>query len=1045
MADEKNQNDAVKDLLARLRSQMNQLDEAFGFGTDTASADEQPSNREETETVAEEETETVEESIEESVEEVVEEPIEETAEETVEELTEEPAEEIASEEIPAEEPEQLDIFAALETAEEGEPLPTAQEVCDEASAEEEIIEEADEEDTEAEDIPVFVPEEMTAPVRKERIVPKTADTAPAPVAEPVIVTVEEAPLEEENEEAEEDPSANMHASVFVPNVTATPPTPAADSIFSPERRFDPARFDAMLAAYEQQKAGSAPAPEAEKPQVHYEAPKRPILNPLPEVTAAPSSQKSAADIWSWDVEEESEEDPEEEAFVEEMIASLEAPPEPTDEQEPIFPPEPPEVPVAETPSEEAKPQAEPEVSDNPRILMADPALRDNERIARRAAASSNRVFLAPSAYRIGDDYVRSTRKSSHEEDEEEEDYMSELPAAIRGHLVGSPLGRPNRVKSVKDEETASETEKKQKAPRPTHFAEEVRKGEEATPEAFRDYLRVEIGQTRVRLLVIAILSFILLLLENIPFVSVLPSDFVEVQTAGVLNALLLLGVAATAWPRLSVGFMGIRIGRVLPESILLLEAALAFLYSVIFGIFRAPVSYFSFVPAIGICVLYSLRAFRLEVARRTMEKALSEEEKLVLAPLDKKKGAEELRVLAETFGEDAGGIYRVRRARAVDGVPRRLSTVCEDEGLNFALLLSVLGVGVACFLTVFFLSSSPALAAESALFGSFLVAPVVMMCGVHVFPVCRADSVAGEDGTVVGEATVYEATATRAVSFEDVMAAPASRVKLSGVRVYCDDPTTVFKYLTALYNHIGGPLCGRFSGMYTKKKSSSAMVIRLVDATKDGVSAAVDGAELVVGNGQHMLAYGIAPSYDASDERALAGGKNGVLYVAVNGMICIKFYIEHGISPDFAADVRQLNRVRIAAVLRTYDPNLNDKTLERSALRGMRVVTVSKKKDEYADHVTERASAGILCRGGTEKLLSLLLLCFRVRRVLRVGWVCKLVGAIIGGAGAVVLSVLGIAGVLPSAIPALYHLVLLGVYLLYAWIRVKLPDLSKGK
>lgn len=1029
MADEKNQNDAVKDLLARLRSQMDQLDEAFGLGADTAPAG--SSEREKAVSAVEEQP------LVSPVADPIEEPIEEPAAEPIEEpIEEEPIEEPA-----IEEPEQIDIFAALEETDAGETVAAPEEACEEIYTEEAVIEEAEAEaEAEVEDIPVFVPEEAPVTVRKARIVPKTADAAPAPVAEPVVVTVEEIPPEEESEEAEEAPPASMHASVFVPNVTAAPPPPAADSIFSPERRFDPARFDAMLAAYEQQKAESLPEPEAEKPQVHYEAPKRPILNPLPEVAAEPTAQKSAEDIWSWDVAEEPEEASEEDSLAEELIAALEASPEPTDEQEPIFPPEPP---VLETPSPEVKPQATPEVSDNPRILMADPALRDNERTARRAAASSNRVFLAPSAYRIGDDYVRGARKTSHEEEEEEEDYMSELPAAIRGHLVGSPLGRPNRVKSVKDEETASETAKKQKAPRQTHFAEEVRKGEEATPEAFRDYLRVEIGQTRVRLLVIAILSFILLLLENIPFVSVLPSDFVEVQTAGVLNALLLLGVAVTAWPRLSVGLTGIRIGRVLPESILLLEAALAFLYAIIFGIFRAPVGYFSFVPAIGICVLYSLRAFRLEVARRTMEKALTEEEKLVLAPLDKKKGAEEMRALAEAFGEDVGEIYRVRRARAVDGVPRRLSTVCEDEGLNFALLLSVLGVGVACLLTVFFLSGSLALAAESALFGGFLAAPVVMMCGVHVFPVCRADSVAGADGSVVGETTVYEATSVGAVSFEDVMAAPASRVKLSGVRVYCDDPTTVFKYLTALYNHIGGPLCGRFSGMYTKKKSTSAMVIRLVDATKDGVSAAVDGAELVVGNGQHMLAYGIAPSYDASDERALAGGKNGVLYVAVNGMICIKFYIEHGISPDFAADVRQLNRVRIAAVLRTYDPNLNDKTLERSVLRGMRVVAVSKKKDEHVDHVTERTSAGILCRGGTEKLLSLLLLCFRVRRVLRVGWACKLAAAIVGGAGAIVLSALGIAGVLPSAIPALYHLVLLGVYLLYAWIRVKLPDLSK--
>ena len=222
----------------------------------------------------------------------------------------------------------------------------------------------------------------------------------------------------------------------------------------------------MLAAYEQQKASNVPEPEAEKPQVHHEPPKRPILTPLPKVVADPALKRSAEDIWSWDVDDEadSDEDLEESAEIEEteeLIAALEATPEQSCEPEPMpFPQER----VIEASTSEAQPQAASKVSGNPRILMADPALRDTERVARREAAASNRVFLAPSAYRVGDDYVRSTRKSSHEE-EDEEDYMSELPAAIRGHLVGSPLGRPNRVKSVKDEEAAPETAKKQKAPK----------------------------------------------------------------------------------------------------------------------------------------------------------------------------------------------------------------------------------------------------------------------------------------------------------------------------------------------------------------------------------------------------------------------------------------------------------------------------------------------------------------------------------------------------------------------------------------------------
>jgi hypothetical protein len=456
------------------------------------------------------------------------------------------------------------------------------------------------------------------------------------------------------------------------------------------------------------------------------------------------------------------------------------------------------------------------------------------------------------------------------------------------------------------------------------------------------------------------------------------------------------------------------------------------------------VGYFSFVPALGICVLYAFLSFRYEMQRRVLEKAEAEEEKLLLSPVDVKTGAEEMRALSDMTGEDEASIYRIRRARTVDGVSRRLCRVCEDEGLNFALLVALLVVGIASLLITFFMTGSVVLAAEAALFACFLTAPVAMMCGAHTFPICHADKVAGDD-FLAGEITVHEATSVHAISFEDIAAAPAIGVKLSGVRVYCNDPTTVFKYLTALYNHIGGPLCGRFSGMYSQKRGTSPVIVRLADATEHGVSAEIDGAEVVVGNGQHMLAYGITPAYDAADERVLPAGKCGVLYVAINGMICMKFYIEHGISPEFVHDVKRLHRLHIAAILRTYDPNLNEKTISHSALRGLPVAIVSKKKDECADHTVERAPGGIVCNGKKNRLLPLLLLAFRVRDALRAGWIYKLIGGIVGGGGAIALSILGFAGLLPSAFPALYQLLWLGAYLLYARLRIKMPDMTKEK
>ena len=299
---------------------------------------------------------------------------------------------------------------------------------------------------------------------------------------------------------------------------------------------------------------------------------------------------------------------------------------------------------------------------------------------------------------------------------------------------------------------------------------------------------------------------------------------------------------------------------------------------------------------------------------------------------------------------------------------------------------------------------------------------------------------------IVGEASVKEAIAAKAISFEDVEAAPAAGVVLSGIRVHCDDPSSVFKYLTALYGYIGGPLCGRFSGIYTDKSVAATALVELVDATADGVSAVVEGAEVVVGNGRYLTASHITSVPGVSDDRALAEARNGVLYVAVNRMVCMTFYMEHKISAAFEKNVLHLHRLGIAAILRTYDPNFNEDTVSRSAvLRECRVHVVSKRVEERNDFYAEHAEGGIVTSGSTGKLLKLFLLCFRTHKLLRFGKVLKLVGVALGAVMATLLSVLGIFHIVPSVYLALYHLLLIAIYMLFVRIGVRLGGGSEEK
>lgn len=1077
MADEKNQNDAVQDLLARLRSQMSQLDEKFGTASsaDVPSEDEpsSPTEASETENITEEppaEEAPVEEApLEEASsaeEDLPEEALEEETAPPFAEEEEPPAVEEAPAPLKTEKPEQIDFLAAFveETAEEEEP--TAPEDTPEADA---PVDDGDE-------IPVFVREEAPIHVRKERI-----------VAEESLISVEEDDREAavtvtEVETAPPTPAAPVEedGALFVPNrVDVEEHTPASTSPFAPERRFDPSRYDEMLRAYEEKRAAQAELPH-EEPSPTTEPkpalPRTPVLMPVE--TASVKTVAEEAPPTVAEEENETPDAPSEELFAEsvaqedeplltEKDAADEVEEAPTDAEEPLpaeeeapavspiepvpepMPVEPIEAPPEVPPTESVEPTSEPAsdpASEQPmparvRIRVADPALRDTARDA-RTNAPSGRILLAPRAYRMDDDYVRDPK---HAEREEEEDYMGELPEAIRDHLVGSPLGHPNRARKDRGKGAPAAKPKKKKKKLSKEFPEELegKSINDFATDTIRHQLEQEMHQTRLRLLVIATLAVLLLFLENITFIPFVPENFVDSQTAGVLNAILLLSISLAAWPRMYAGVRGLFIGRVLPETVLLLETAVAFVYAVIFGVLGKDVVYFSSVPALGIAILYCFRTLHSETRRRSFEKLVVAGEKLVLSPVENERVTEAL----GATDDRRFGIYRVRKAAAVDGFSERSSRIVEDERINFVLLFASLGVGVAAFLITFFTIRSITLAIGAAIFACFFALPVLMMCSAHVYPMHRTDCAAGEDSAVVGEVTVEEATKTRAIAFEDVEAAPSAGVKLSGVRVYCDDPTTVFRYLTALYNHIGGPLCGRFSGMYVNRNAASTALVELVDATKDGVSAAIDGAEILVGNGQYMTTFGIVPAYDAADERVLPDGKCGVLYVAVNGMICMKFYIEHTISPEFEHNVKRLYRRHIVAILRTYDPNFNDKTISNfPSLRDSSVHVISKKKEERADFYAERAKSGIVTSSGTTvKLLSLLLLTFRTRRALRFGRVYKIVAAVLGGAFSILLAALGLCGFIPSVCIALYQLVVLGVFMLYIRLSIKRPDITKEK
>ncbi|MBO7170932.1 MAG: hypothetical protein J6W28_07135, partial [Clostridia bacterium] len=593
---------------------------------------------------------------------------------------------------------------------------------------------------------------------------------------------------------------------------------------------------------------------------------------------------------------------------------------------------------------------------------------------------------------------------------------------------------------AKDTPSAPKPEKKRKKRKKRIFIEEEREScDPADSELVRERLQGDLHATRARFVIVSVFALLLLILENVPFFS--SYDLLHAGKEVYADAFLLFCIAIAAYPCLHMGACGVRYRCFLPETILLAQWILSFLYALAFAVLEVSVPHFSFVCALGLCVSLFFHMIWRENRVTCFEQLTKKGDKLVLSPISKKDMKVERQALEKENGA-APNMYRVRRTAFVDDFSYRTSSICEDDVSNFVALLLVLLSSVAAFVVAFVLTKSVQEGFGAMALALALVPPLAM-CAVHVYPMNCALSVAGTDSTILGEETVNEAVALDAVAFEDIEAISPKEVKVSFVRIY-ENPTFVLSCLNAIFRGVGGPLAGYFASA-DQTKDATKRSVKLEESGSGGFTATVDGMSFCVGGGEYMERKNSLPAFDAKDAKAQSEGLS-VLYVAMNGNVCAKFHIEYGIAPAFEKNVRRLSRLGITALIRTYDPCLSNELLEKiPSLASQKVRVVHKTPEQRADFAVAHAVGGIVTSGHSSKLLQLLFLCFGVQRTIRAGRIYKLSLAVLGAVGAVALAFLNAFGFLPSAVVALYHILWLFLNLLYVRCRIRIPKTTEGK
>jgi len=732
---------------------------------------------------------------------------------------------------------------------------------------------------------------------------------------------------------------------------------------------------------------------------------------------------------------------------------------PTDYGIPIDPP------PTQTEKVETHVEKVPEEPKRASVVSADTGSRSTVGVkTEREAPKSPRIRVAPDAYRqkpaspatASDKSAPKGNRilTAPSEDAEEENFLNTIPEKVRRAIGDHPLGR--KPYTAPAAEVAPEKKKKRKVKK--EKSEEARLRALFPEEREEEYdsrtkytavhtrLSKECKRTRIELIFMSVIAFLVLFLESFPFVfkNAMQGFFSNPEAVGYTEAGLLFLALVAFVLHARVGIQGIFHGRVVPESLAFIELLFAFLYTLVFAMIKVEPARLSFVAVLFAALLIYYRGMHAEDRLSTFRFITANGDKLVLSQIPKKKARAESAALGKNNNGEGAIVYRIRKTAFVEEFSARTSAVCEDFTVNFVLMLCAFGAALLSFVAVFIIEKN-ATAAFSALFLTLTVSLPASLAAAHFYPMRRTLELVGDEATVLGEHSLRECGKLDAVAFEDVEAIPSKNVKISHMKIYAGDLSTVLHYVVSLLRAVGGPLYGHFAGAI--RQGERLGEAKLLESTQGGISATVDGADILLGSGDYMARHTLVVESDADDAHMLADGKTSLMYVAVNGCICAKFYVSYTVSTAFERNVRQLSKLGVAAVIRTYDPNLTEPLLLRiSSLGDCRVHVVTKTVSQLGDFGAIQMPAGFVTSSHSGNLLRILFLGIRARRTLFVEKILKIVGAGLGMALGIFGTVLwSIHSLVPSALLALGQLLWLLITVLSVRVLISPPKTAEGK
>ncbi len=526
---------------------------------------------------------------------------------------------------------------------------------------------------------------------------------------------------------------------------------------------------------------------------------------------------------------------------------------------------------------------------------------------------------------------------------------------------------------------------------------------------YRKSLRIE----KIKMISIAVLTFLLLLLENSILINVNFASLLNIESNPAMYALLdmqiFIIIAAMSYLELFNGAKAIIEKKLSPESFCVCATLFVIAFNIVLCVKDEFLPMYSFAAAMVLLACHISKYVDLCSQRDTFESYSAQGDKLVAEIVKNQDVAATLR---SRFGEDKPiSVMRIKKVGYVNGYLDRISKKSNDDLLNTILLVASISASLALGVAALIIVDFTLLVFMSAFVSTFMFSVAFSIFFAHVLPMYFVEKNASrEHCAIVGEYSVDEYTSMDFVSFEDVEAFPTRKAKIRGIKIFGSDrPDEILYNMSSIFATVGGPLDGIFRVSVSDLGMSND--VKILSVATNGVSALVDGRELRVGRGDYMEKNGITLFYDSDDEAQLEDGNVSIMFLSQNGELVAKFYVEYNISSRFLANVKKLNSHGIRSVIRTYDPNIDEKLLQKLVPQDADTISVVKKMPENVnDYAQLCIDSGLVTGESSRDIIKMIFSCFKLKKAVKVAQIVMIAGVAIG----IIFSALAVAsGIVP--------------------------------